>query len=155
MRDKKTGRSDETSDQTTRSPTTCRHKGRTAKTANPGKAPQGSLATISEKGIFWTKIEDITERADIGKGTFYRYFPTKDALLLTLLREGLEALTSAIRARLQSTSDSSQAIRQVIDAQFDFYLESPEYLLLFHQVSGLLQLQGTQVTDFRGSIISI
>ncbi len=36
-----------------------------------------ALGLFYEKGIYRTKIEDITERADIGKGTFYQYFETK------------------------------------------------------------------------------
>lgn len=32
---------------------------------------------FSEKGIYWAKVEDITETADFGKGTFYKYFDSK------------------------------------------------------------------------------
>jgi AcrR family transcriptional regulator len=49
---------------------------------------QVALGLFSEKGIHWTKIEDITERADIGKGTFYKYFPTKEALIRILYSGG-------------------------------------------------------------------
>ncbi|MGQ0812633.1 MAG: TetR/AcrR family transcriptional regulator [Nitrospiraceae bacterium] len=108
-----------------------------------------ALRLFYEKGIYWTKIEDITERADIGKGTFYKYFPTKEALLLTLLQEGLKELTARIRERVRSSNDGSQITGQVIDAQFDFYLQRPEYLLLFHQVRGLLQLQAGHVKKLR------
>lgn len=93
-----------------------------------------ALGLFHEEGIYWTKIEDITERADIGKGTFYKYLPTKEAVLLALLQHGLEELSAQIRERTRSGLDESQIIEQVIDAQFDFYLQRPEYLLLFHQV---------------------
>jgi len=106
-----------------------------------------ALGKFHEKGIYLTKIEDITEPADIGKGTFYKYFPTKDALLLTLLQSGLGALTAAIRARVQSTDNATQLIEGVIQTQVDFYLERPEYLLLFHQVRGMLQLRTYRVPE--------
>ncbi len=108
-----------------------------------------ALGLFHEKGIYWTKIEDITERADIGKGTFYKYFPTKEALLLTLLQQGLEELTARIRERVRSNNEDSQITGQVIDAKFDFYLQRPEYLLLFHQVRGLLQLQAGHMKELR------
>ncbi len=44
-----------------------------------------ALELFHQKGIYWTKIEDITERADIGKGTFYQHFETKEDLLEVLL----------------------------------------------------------------------
>lgn len=39
---------------------------------------------FKEKGFEKTTIQDILERANISKGTFYRYFDNKDALLETL-----------------------------------------------------------------------
>lgn len=37
------------------------------------------------KGYHKTKVLDIAKQADIGKGTFYEYFPSKEALLSELL----------------------------------------------------------------------
>jgi len=38
-------------------------------------------------------LRDIARRADVGMGTLYRHFPTRDALLEALLRTSLDALT--------------------------------------------------------------
>lgn len=100
-----------------------------------------ALGLFYEKGIYWTKIEDITEQADIGKGTFYQYFETKEALLQALLQEGLD--------RLLNRTVEAKTLSKVIEAQLDFYLENPEYLLLFHQVRGLLQLTTDPVKGLR------
>lgn len=35
---------------------------------------------MSDKGVSDTSIKEITDRADVGFGTFYNYFPSKDAL---------------------------------------------------------------------------
>ena len=43
-----------------------------------------ALGLFYEKSIYWTKIEDITQGADVGKGTFYQYFETKEALIQEL-----------------------------------------------------------------------
>ena len=42
-----------------------------------------------------TTVEDITEAADVGKGTFFNYFPTKEHVLATY---GAERLTNVERA---------------------------------------------------------
>jgi len=49
-------------------------------------------------------LRDIARRADVGLGTLYRHFPTREALLETLLRAGFDALT--LRAREFDTADA-------------------------------------------------
>jgi AcrR family transcriptional regulator len=40
-----------------------------------------ALRLFAQKGYFETTVEDITEAADVGKGTFFNYFPTKEHIL--------------------------------------------------------------------------
>jgi AcrR family transcriptional regulator len=42
---------------------------------------RAALKLFSEQGFFETRVEDITEAADVGKGTFFNYFPSKEHLL--------------------------------------------------------------------------
>ncbi len=48
---------------------------------------------LASRGFHGTKIADIAAAADVGTGTFYLYFPTKEALFADLMRE------TALRAR--------------------------------------------------------
>jgi AcrR family transcriptional regulator len=40
-----------------------------------------AMELFSRKGFAQTKVEDITEAADVGKGTFFNYFPSKEHVL--------------------------------------------------------------------------
>jgi TetR/AcrR family transcriptional regulator, cholesterol catabolism regulator len=51
-----------------------------------------ALELFQGKGYEATTVEEIAERADVAKGTFFNYFPRKDALLLALAEETFEAL---------------------------------------------------------------
>jgi len=104
---------------------------------------------FSEKGIYWAKIEDITELADQGKGTFYKYFDSKEAIICALLKEGLDTLTLKTEQAVQQVSTGQQALRAAIEARVGFFLDCPEYLLFFHQVRGLMQLQVGVANDLR------
>jgi AcrR family transcriptional regulator len=42
---------------------------------------RSALALIAERGLPNVTVEDITEEADVGKGTFFNYFETKDHVL--------------------------------------------------------------------------
>jgi len=43
---------------------------------------RAALDLFARKGFTETTVEDITEAADVGKGTFFNYFPSKDHILL-------------------------------------------------------------------------
>jgi AcrR family transcriptional regulator len=42
---------------------------------------EAAWTLFHDKGFHDTTIEEITERADVAKGTFFNYFPSKDAVL--------------------------------------------------------------------------
>ena len=111
---------------------------------------EGARGLFYEKGLHLTKVEDITERADVGKGTFYRYFETKEVLVQEILQEGFDILLSRLRDALQSTDCDNSMAQALIGAQVRFYLQHPDYLLLFHQVRGSLRMSALSEKALRG-----
>ncbi len=57
---------------------------------------RSALELFAQKGFAETTVEDITEAADVGKGTFFNYFPSKDHILLAFGEMQLSKLESAI-----------------------------------------------------------
>lgn len=104
---------------------------------------------FSEKGIYWAKVEDITDLADLGKGTFYKYFDSKEAILLALLEEGLGDMLAKTEEAVRRAGSESKILSAVIAVRVDFFLTYPDYLLLFHQIRGLLQLEGDAAKGLR------
>jgi AcrR family transcriptional regulator len=54
---------------------------------------------FAEKGYEETSVNDIAERADVAPRTFFRYFPTKEAVMYPQFEELLQSVRDAFRAR--------------------------------------------------------
>jgi AcrR family transcriptional regulator len=82
-----------------------------------------AVRLFAEKGFAETTVEDITNAADVGKGTFFNYFPSKEHILIAfsdmqlgklerfveVVRNGKEPMRSFFQSMLQQmTSDPSK-----------------------------------------------
>ncbi len=57
---------------------------------------RAALKLFSEKGFAETTVEDITNAADVGKGTFFNYFPSKDHILIAFSEMQISKLQTAV-----------------------------------------------------------
>jgi AcrR family transcriptional regulator len=57
---------------------------------------RAALDLFAERGFLRTTVEDITEAADVGKGTFFNYFPTKEHILAEFGGAYLEAVEKGL-----------------------------------------------------------
>jgi AcrR family transcriptional regulator len=57
---------------------------------------RAALTLFAQKGFGETTVEDITNAADVGKGTFFNYFPSKDHLLVAFTDMQLAKLQGAV-----------------------------------------------------------
>ena len=84
-------------------------------------------------------IEDITERADVGKGTFYRHFEDKYAIITTLVETSLGELRTKLRSVKGDARQSSELLQSFFDVHSALLASQPEAFLLLFQ--GRLQLK--------------
>ena len=83
---------------------------------------------LAEKGYHNTKIADIAAAADIGVGTFYLYYPTKDALFLELVEETARSLKEEIDQARAQVEDVAEKIHAAQLAFFRFARDNRELL---------------------------
>jgi AcrR family transcriptional regulator len=53
---------------------------------------------IAEKGVAGLRIGDVTEVADVGRGSFYNYFDSKEALIEAVAGESIEDIARRVLA---------------------------------------------------------
>jgi AcrR family transcriptional regulator len=66
---------------------------------------------LADKGYHGTKIADIAFAADIGVGTFYLYYPTKEALFLELVEDTARTLKEEIDQARATVEDPVEKTR--------------------------------------------
>ncbi len=107
---------------------------------------KASLEMLSEKGVEATTIEEITERADLGKGTFYRHFPNKDAVVAALTEDLLEQIMQRISTgRPRSGLDA--AVAHLLDIHLSVFADKGRIFTSLFQEGVLARLQRARVGE--------
>src|SRR5579859_5764559 len=74
---------------------------------------RAALQLFAEKGFVETTVGDITEAADVGKGTFFNYFPSKDHILLAFGEMQLAKLQDAVNTARNTNEPMPQFLRSL------------------------------------------
>ena len=85
-----------------------------------------TIALLSSRSMDALTVDEIATRADVAKGTFYNYFPDKDALgreLSSYVRARMETEISRINERV---SDPAERIARAFCSVLHFCLGAPE-----------------------------
>lgn len=79
-----------------------------------------AIALFREKGFEATTVDEISEKADVGRATFFNYFPKKESVLAYLSESRLESLEERARELLASPG----AVREKI---IESYLDAARF----------------------------
>jgi AcrR family transcriptional regulator len=92
-----------------------------------------ALYVFNHKGVEGCSIEDITESADVGKGTFYRHFMDKLDILKTLIEAAIEDLIRRMPSELSPAVSLEDRTTQLMTAHMTFFSEREDLFLVFLQ----------------------
>lgn len=81
---------------------------------------------IADGGVKGLRISDVTERADLGFGTFYTYFETKDALIEAVVAEAVTQLASTIGGAALEIADPAEAASVSYRRFLRFSVDEPQ-----------------------------
>lgn len=84
-----------------------------------------ALRLFIQQGFEETTIEDIVEAAGISRRTFFRYFETKEDVVLWRLRYSSEQLGEALKAR-PAEEPPLLAVRHALEEMHESYQSDPE-----------------------------
>lgn len=83
---------------------------------------------FAERGFHGTTIEDIGAAAGISGPGVYKHYPSKDAVLASMLVGISERLLEGGRRQVAEAADDHDALARLVAAQTDFALTEPELI---------------------------
>jgi AcrR family transcriptional regulator len=92
---------------------------------------QSALSLIMQRGLQQTTVSDITEAADVGKGTFFNYFPTKEHVLVEFYERHRARLEERVRAVRQGQESAIEAIETIMGRLSQESAKSPTLVRSF------------------------
>lgn len=85
-------------------------RGARRRTKTRTKLVEAARTLFARQGVDNTRISEITEEADVGFGSFYNHFTSKDAIAEAVFAETVAAQGAAIAAATTHLEDSAEAI---------------------------------------------
>lgn len=98
-----------------------------------GDLIEAAERVISTKGYHQTRIADIATEADVGLGTFYLHFKTKNEIFIDLIEHGAAELRIKLAEAKAGVHTPAEKLKITIDTILDAAAQAPE---LFRIVFG-------------------
>lgn len=111
------------------------------------KLKEAALDAFSEKSIDAVTIEEITDKADVGKGTLYQHFEDKEEIVVTLVEDAVEHLIEFIRAYSSEPETLEEMLEHLLNAHYEFSVEAKEEFMLLFQGKLLLKLESETLDE--------
>lgn len=93
-----------------------------------------ATTVFAERGFAAADVQDVADKTGVGKGTVYRYFPSKEELFLAAVDHGMRNLKTAVDGAAATAKEPLERIAEGVRAYLRFFDEHPEIVeLLVHE----------------------
>jgi AcrR family transcriptional regulator len=120
---------------------------------------RAALHLFAEHGIAGTTVEDITEAADVGKGTFFNYFPTKEHVLLAFGDSRVGKVEAALAEARAGQKPIRDILRRMVHSLAEEHARAPgllrSILIAFLTSDSMRQLMAAKMAGGRRLIAEL
>ncbi len=96
------------------------------------KLMAAARSVFTEKGLA-VSVDEITQRADVARGSFYYHFKSRERLIGQLLDEILRELTDRMEAECSGKSGLESVLDGIIQAHISFFSDRWQDFVLYYQ----------------------
>jgi AcrR family transcriptional regulator len=102
-------------------------------------------ATIfSEKGYPSTKMEEIAEKAGVGKGTIYQYFRSKKHLFQEIIKERIDLYIIGMKDEIKDYTGLEEILKKIVKFSFSFMEKHSDVLKIIADHHSLIDKSMTK-----------
>jgi AcrR family transcriptional regulator len=95
---------------------------------------EAAVEVFAEKGIDLATIEDIADRAGVGRGTVYRRVGRKEDFLVLLIKDTAALINDSLQSAVDRKSDPLLQIKEIINTLGDIFEANAEHLMVLFQL---------------------
>src|SRR3954453_3636470 len=108
------------------------------KQANRTAILDAAREVFADLGYGAASVRDIVRGTDLATGTFYNYFPDKEAVFRALLDESITEARALARAARRAAASFEEFVADAYQAYFTFLAEDPQLFLLVRRNAGTI-----------------
>jgi AcrR family transcriptional regulator len=109
------------------------------KQANRAAILEAARDVFADLGYGAATVRDIVRRTDLATGTFYNYFPDKEAVFRALLEEVARQARERVRAARREATDVDGFVRDGYRAYFGFLASDPTTFEIMRRNAGTIR----------------
>ncbi len=88
---------------------------------NRARILEAAWRLLAVKDPMELSMEEVARDADIGKGTLYRHYPTKESLMGAVVRDGSARILAQMRDHVPPEADAATKLRTIVALMYDLY----------------------------------
>ncbi|MCJ0949985.1 TetR/AcrR family transcriptional regulator [Rhodococcus sp. ARC_M8] len=90
-----------------------------------------ALRTFAERDFHAVGMREVSSAAGVSTATIYKYFGSKEALLLAVLHHGLDAIDARLRANISHADTPRDQWRACFQTLMEYYDADPEFAIIY------------------------
>lgn len=99
---------------------------------------QAAVELFAERGYQGCSMSDLAERVGIAKASLYNYYPSKEELLLDLVRRSLDTWAAATHSRLAEEGPFEHRLRRYLEGVVEILHRAPHAVIVLRLASSTL-----------------
>ena len=108
---------------------------------------RAAAVLFAEKDFHRVLMDDVAVRARVGKGTLYRYFPTKEDLYLAAIFEGWDGLREGLERALRDKAPLPAMLEKIVGKILAYFWQRRHFVTLVYRLEH--KPAGREKTDWR------
>lgn len=95
---------------------------------------QAATELFAEKDFHAVLMDEVAVRAGVGKGTLYRYFPTKDELYVSTIVVGWDRLREELESTLRDSEPLVETLENLVRHVLGFFWQRRQFIALVYRL---------------------